>query len=75
MGHQIKPMIHRLVYMETMRSDQATFHPIAGLPINWRRMSGSSVGFQAEWISLREYINFGPKKKKERSGSWWHKKE
>jgi hypothetical protein len=43
--------------------------------MNWRRIMGLRVFCQAAWTSLSEYMGWGPKKKNERSGSWWQKKE
>src|SRR3990170_2742148 len=74
-SHHTRAPNGMLVYKETIRSDQATLYPMAGDPTNWRRMTGSSVVLQADWISAREYMGFGPKRKNERCGSWWHWKE
>jgi hypothetical protein len=45
------------------------------VPVNCRRIIGSLVFCQADRISASEYMLFWPKKKKERSGNWWQKKE
>jgi hypothetical protein len=63
---------NRLPYMAAIRSDQATFQPSSGLPTNWRRITGLVVSCQAAWTSARESMGRGPKRKKERCGSWWH---
>ena len=38
-----------------MRSDQATFQPISGVPMNWRRMSGFSVWMPTYLIRMRGF--------------------
>lgn len=53
MGYQTQAKNKILVYIETIRSDQATFQPILGVPINWRSSTRSVVERQADWISVR----------------------
>lgn len=36
-NHHSQANSHKLTNIETMRSDQATFQPISGVPMNWRK--------------------------------------
>jgi hypothetical protein len=49
-GYHSQAKISMLVYIEAMRSDQATFQPICGLPMNCCKTKGWYLARQPEFL-------------------------